>query len=270
MLTSNHSQEERELTFPSNINEKIINAATIIKSANNTVVLTGAGISTPSGVPDFRSAGSGLWTKFLPMEIASLTVFRKEPEKFFEWLRPLASHMLNASPNPAHRALALLEKNGFLKTLITQNIDILHHKAGSKNILEIHGTLNTLSCIGCYKQFQAAGFIEPYVEFGHIPTCPICGHILKPDVILFEEQLPAKTWMKAKKAVKSCDVLIVAGSSLTVMPAAGLPMLALENNAKLIIINQTETYLDERAEIVLSGNVAKIIPQIAKEILGHG
>jgi NAD-dependent deacetylase len=243
-------------------------AAELIKAANKGVALTGAGISTPSGVPDFRSAGSGLWTRYLPMEVASLSTFRYDPEKFFAWLHPLASHMLGAEPNTAHQALQRLEEAGYLNTIITQNIDGLHTRAGSENVLEIHGTFNTLTCVGCFTRHESADLLQPFLLDGEIPHCPQCGKILKPDVILFEEQLPVKTWLKAQEAVRDCDLMIVAGTSLEVMPSAGLPMRAVEKGAPLIIINQTETYIDVRAELVINMDVADALPSIVEEILG--
>ncbi|MBC8506508.1 MAG: NAD-dependent deacylase [Chloroflexi bacterium] len=242
-------------------------AVNLLKNARHAVVLTGAGSSTPSGIPDFRSTGSGLWTRFLPMEVASLSTFRYKPERFFEWLRPLASHMLNARPNPAHIALAKLEMKGYLKTVITQNIDGLHQRAGSSHVLEVHGTLNTLTCIGCYQQYSSADFIDAYIDLGEIPRCLDCQKILKPDVVLFEEQLPAKIWLNARQSCENCDVMIVAGSSLEVMPVAGLPAKAAEKNAKIIVINKSETYIDDQATAVLNGDVSDIIPAIAAKLI---
>ena len=242
-------------------------AADLIRSSKHVVVLTGAGSSTPSGIPDFRSSGSGLWTRYSPLEVASLTTFRHQPEFFFEWLRPLAEHILLAKPNASHIAFAELERNGNIKTIITQNIDGLHQRAGSQLVIEIHGTLNTLSCIGCYQQIPAAGYLEPYIDHGEIPHCPKCNKILKPDVVLFEEQLPFKPWLKAREAVRNCDLLIISGSSLVVMPVAGLPMMALENRAKIIVINKTPTYIDEESNLVLYGDVAEIIPAITAEVI---
>jgi len=201
------------------------------------------------------------------MEVASLSTFRYDPEKFFAWLHPLASHMLNAEPNPAHYALARLEQAGLIKTIITQNIDCLHQRAGSKNILEIHGTLNTLTCVGCYRQVESTGLIGPYLERGEIPRCPHCGSILKPDVILFEEQLPVRVWMKAQEASQSCDYMLVIGTSLEVLPSAGLPMRALENGARLVMVNRTPTYVDVRADLVFTHDIAEIVPLIAEEAL---
>ena len=242
-------------------------AVDLLSGAKHAVVLTGAGSSTPSGIPDFRSPGSGLWTRYLPMEIASLSSFRQQPERFFDWLRPLASHMLNAVPNPAHLALAQLEERDRIQTVITQNIDGLHQRAGSQHVLEVHGTLNTLTCIGCYKDYDTDLYIHAYIEHGIIPRCSNCENILKPDVVLFEEQLPAKVWVEARQQVNACDVMIVAGSSLIVMPVAGLPAKASEHGAEIIVINQSDTYIDEQAAAVLSGDVSEIIPLLASELI---
>ena len=246
----------------------ILGAAEIIRSCSNAVVLTGAGMSTPSGIPDFRSPQSGLWEKFDPFEVASLNAFRYHPEKFFNWLRPLARHIQSAQPNPAHMGLARLEQAGFVTTIITQNFDRLHQRAGSRNVLEVHGSLHTLTCTNCYRQQESIDFIQAYVNRGEIPHCPLCKGILKPDVILFGEQLPVQIWLKAQKSIAGCDLLIVAGSSLEVLPVAGLPMRAVENGAHLIVLNQSETYIDIRADLVLSDNVAITIPWIVKEVMG--
>ena len=242
-------------------------AADLIGNSRNTVVLSGAGISTPSGIPDFRSSENGLWTKFDPMEVASLNTFRTRPEKFFEWIRPLLIQILEAQPNSAHIALSQLEQSGHISAVITQNIDGLHQKAGSKVVHEIHGGLNTLTCVSCYHQHDASLFTDKFVIKGDIPMCPDCGSILKPDAILFGEQLPVKTWEASHAAVRACDVIVVVGSSLEVMPVAGLPMEAVNNGAHLIIINQSATYIDERAEVILNDDVAVSLPKIADEIL---
>jgi len=250
-------------------NEHIIIAADIISSSNYIVVLTGAGSSTPSGIPDFRSPDSGLWSRFSPMEVASLTSFRNQPEIFFEWLRPLVRSFMKAEPNPFHQALTELEDEVNLKAVITQNIDGLHQRAGSKEVIEVHGSINTMSCIGCYRNYPSDDFIKPYLETGDIPKCPSCIGILKPNVVLFEEQLPIKPWLRAKQEVDSCDLLIVAGSSLTVTPVANLPLKALDNNAKIIIINKSPTYIDSYSDIVINGDVATIIPAITSVVLDN-
>jgi len=247
--------------------ESIQRAADSIRESRYVVVLTGAGSSTPSGIPDFRSADNGLWTRFSPMEVASLTTFRYHPEKFFEWLRPLAKHMLEAEPNAGHIAFAELEDEGVVKSIITQNIDGLHQRAGSKKVLEVHGTMSTLTCINCYHQYPSDPVIEPYIREGIIPQCPDCNKILKPDVVLFEEQLPRNVWLNALDEIKNCDLLIVAGSSLVITPVASLPMTALENGAQVIIVNQSETYVDERSSVAIHYDLAEIIPEITREVL---
>lgn len=247
----------------------IEDAAVLIRKAERAVVLTGAGISTPSGIPDFRSEGTGLWSRDEPLEVASLTTFRTAPERFFQWFQPLASRIFNAQPNAAHLALAEFERAGHLRTIITQNIDGLHQKAGSQNVIEMHGTLRTLSCTSCFKRFEAGPFLRPYIETGKIPQCLSCNGILKPDVILFGEQLPQSAWQEAQRAARQCDLMVVAGSSLEVLPVAGLPMQALDRGAHLIIINNMPTYLNVRADIVILDDVATTIPEIAKRVF-HG
>jgi len=244
-------------------------AADIVRGSRRGVILTGAGISTPSGIPDFRSPNDGLWSKYDPFEVASLNSFRYNPEKFYTWMRTLASGIHQAQPNLAHFGLARLEAAGYVQTVITQNIDTLHQRAGSKNVVEVHGTFATLSCTWCFQQVDSAGYLQPFLENGVIPHCPKCNHVLKPDLVLFGEQLPSKPWLKALQASKTCDLMIVAGSSLEVLPVAGLPMRALENGAHLILINHSPTYLDVRADVVFHENVEVVIPAIAKEVLGE-
>jgi NAD-dependent deacetylase len=242
-------------------------AGDIIRNSDNVVALTGAGVSTPSGIPDFRSANSGLWERYDPFEVASLNAFRYNPENFFNWMRTLALDIHQAQPNPAHLGLAQLEKTGYIHTVITQNIDGLHQRAGSNHVLEIHGSLDSLTCTHCFQQFQSADYLPAYLENGTIPRCPHCNGVLKPNVVLMGEQLPARTWLRARQVSQTCDVMIVAGSSLEVLPVAGLPMRAIERGAHLIVINQTKTYIDVRADVVLSSDVATIIPRIVEEVL---
>ncbi len=247
----------------------IEDTAALFRKAERAVVLTGAGISTPSGIPDFRSEGSGLWSRDEPLEVASLNTFRTRPERFFNWFRPLANQIFYARPNAAHYALAELEKGGHIQSILTQNIDALHQKAGSKHVVEIHGSLRTLSCTNCFRQYESEPFLRPFVQAGILPLCPNCNGILKPDVILFGEQLPQSAWNEAQRAARQCDLMLVAGSSLEVLPVAGLPMQALDRGAHLIIINNTPTYLNVRADLVIMGDVATTIPEIAKRAL-HG
>lgn len=253
-------------SFTSQTQTDIQFAADLLRQAKHAVILTGAGISTSSGIPDFRSSDSGLWSKDEPLEVASLSTFRTNPERFFAWFRPLASQIFYAKPNPAHTALAQLEKAGFLKSIITQNIDTLHQKADSKVVIEMHGTMQTLTCTQCYHQVQAEPYLASFVETGEIPHCPKCNQILKPDVILFGEQLPQAAWTQAQKEARQADLMLVAGSSLEVLPVAGLPMQTLDRGGHLIIINNTPTYINVRADVSILEDVSNILPAIAERV----
>lgn len=253
--------------FSQSVLDSIRFAGELICKSKRTVILTGAGISTPSGIPDFRSEGTGLWAYDEPLEVASLLTFRYQPERFYEWIRPLINCILNAEPNPAHLAIAQMEQAGYINSIITQNIDNLHQKAGSKNVYETHGTLKSMSCTGCFQRSASAPHIQNLVEAGDLPICPNCGGLLKPDVILFGEQMPYTAWNIAQGAAQTCDLMIVVGSSLEVLPVANLPMQALDRGAHLIIINQTPTYLGVRADILITEDVASVIPAIAQRVL---
>ena len=241
-------------------------AAELILNSHSVVALTGAGSSTPSGIPDFRSKGSGLWTRYSQMEVASLSAFRQNPERFFEWFRPFAQNILTAKPNATHFALVKLEQTHLLDTIITQNIDNLHQRAGSEKVLQVHGTLSTLTCIGCYQNVPGKKFQASYISTGKIPFCQNCGNILKPDVVLFEEQLPAKIWLKARRVTQTCDLMVVLGTSLVVSPVAQLPEQAKKNGAKIIIINKTATYMDKYADVVIHGDTAEVLPKILEKL----
>lgn len=244
-------------------------AADLLLHAKRALALTGAGISTPSGIPDFRSEGTGLWSRDEPMEVASLNTFRTAPERFYQWFRPLARQIFNAQPNPAHAALAELEKAGRLQMIATQNIDVLHQKAGSRRVAELHGTLATLSCAQCYRQESSEKYLEAFIETGNLPRCTRCGGLMKPDVILFGEQLPQKAWQEAQREARQCDLMLVVGSSLEVLPVAGLPMQALDRGAHLVIVNNTPTYLNVRADVVFLDDAARILPILVERAL-HG
>jgi NAD-dependent deacetylase len=241
----------------------ILQAAALLREAQAAVAFTGAGISTPSGIPDFRSAGSGLWQNTDPMEVASLTSFRYHPEKFYAWVRPLASIIQQAQSNAAHRALADLESAHRLKLVMTQNIDDLHTRAGSEQVLELHGNLRQATCGHCHQVWPGGPMLAKFIEDGALPRCPDCGGVLKPNVILMGEQLPETAFRQARRAARQCDVMLVAGSSLEVMPSAALPLEAVTHGAQLIIINLEPTYLDERADVLIHADVADVLPQIA-------
>lgn len=253
-------------TFPGQTLELIEYAAELLVKSRHAVILTGAGLSTPSGIPDFRSEGSGLWSRDEPLEVASLMTFRTHPAQFFQWFHPLASQIFNAGPNPAHHAIAKMEQKGRIQAVITQNIDMLHQKAGSRRVIEMHGTLRTLSCTQCYRQQGYEAHLPAFIDSGTIPHCPHCNAILKPDVILFGEQLPQKAWFEAQREARSCDLMIVVGSSLEVLPVAGLPMQAIDRGAHLIIINNSDTYLNVRADVVLREDVAAVLPAISERV----
>jgi len=234
----------------------------LIVSSTYCVAFTGAGISTPSGIPDFRSAGSGLWTQSDPMQVASLTAFRYHPEKFFEWLRPLASQIWAAQPNPAHLALARLEQAGYLRAVITQNIDGLHQRSGSTEVVEVHGSVSTLICPHCHSVFPAEDYANPFVTAGILPRCTNCLALLKPAITLFEEMLPMDAWGQAVDHSQQADCYLVIGSSLEVSPANDLPRLALDSGAKLIIITLSPTALDRRADVIIRADAAVVLPDI--------
>ncbi len=242
-------------------------AIRLLNRSRYAVALTGAGISTPSGIPDFRSSRYGLWEQVDPMEVATIMAFKQFPERFYNWIRPLLRQILDAHPNPAHIALAHLEQYGPLRAVITQNIDMLHAKAGSRNICELHGHLRLMSCLQCMAQFEAERFLPVVMEQAQVPRCPSCGGLLKPDVVLFGELLPMEELMRAEQHVRACDLMLVAGSSLEVSPAGDLPWKAKQGGASLIIVNLSETHLDYLADVVIRGDVAEMLPRLAEPFL---
>ena len=242
-------------------------AVDLLQQSHHALALTGAGISTPSGIPDFRSPGSGVWENVNPMEVASIYAFRRQPEAFYQWLRPLTDILITAQPNPAHIALAQLEVYGPLKSIITQNIDALHTKAGSRTIYEVHGHLRQATCLECHYQYDAHPYLRAFAATGELPTCSDCGGVLKPDVILFGEMLPAREITAAQYEASVCDLMLVVGSSLEVTPVSDLPMLARQNGARLIIVNFTDTYADAWADVVIHADVAEILPRLVAPFL---
>jgi len=196
------------------------------------------------------------------MLVASIFAFRLRPKRFFDWFRPLGRTLLEAEPNPAHIALARLEEAGFLKAVITQNIDNLHQKAGSKRVLELHGHLREAQCMKCRRIVPTEGLWEKYLNSDEVPRCE-CGGILKPRVVLFGEPLPKGVFLEALGEVQRCDVMLIAGSSLEVYPAAELPTLAYQKGARLIVVNLQSTYADAVADVVIHDDVAKVLPAIA-------
>jgi NAD-dependent deacetylase len=240
-------------------------AVALLRDARCVVALSGAGISTPSGIPDFRSPGSGLWESADPFVVASLSGFRRRPQAFYDWVRPLARQVLRAQPNPAHRALARLEAAGRLHAIVTQNIDGLHQRAGSRCVHEVHGHLRTATCLRCRRQVPTDGLIEALMGDAVPPSCD-CGGALKPDVVLFGELLPVDVWTAAEAAVDACDVLLVVGSSLEVAPVSELPLRAVGHGTRVIIVNREPTELDTLADAVIRGDVAEVLPALVESI----
>lgn len=241
-------------------------AVALLRDARKAVALTGAGISTPSGIPDFRSPASGLWESANPMIVASIYGFRLKPKAFYDWIRPLAATIRQAEPNPAHIALAQMEAAGYLSAVITQNIDGLHTQAGSREVYELHGEVSEATCMRCSRVYETGPFIDKLVAEGGVQRCPECGGILKPNIVLFGEQLPADAMLAADKAARNCDVMLVAGSSLQVTPAAGLPRVALSHGARLVVVNDEVTYVDAQADAVIRDDVAVVLPHLAAEL----
>lgn len=246
-----------------NLDSLIKQASHWLQHSRYTIALTGAGISTPSGIPDFRSAGSGLWEQVDPMKVASIYGFRQHPKAFYDWIHPLAQLIWHARPNPAHMALAQMEADGPLKSIITQNIDALHTQAGSKTVYEVHGHLRQATCQTCEQVFDTAVIWPNFIATAQMPCCTLCGGVLKPNVILFGEVLPIKILHQAQLEAKKCDVMLVAGSSLEVAPAGDLPLLAKQAGARLILVNLSETHVDDFADVVIHADVAEVLPQLA-------
>ncbi|MGM0419792.1 MAG: SIR2 family NAD-dependent protein deacylase [Bacillota bacterium] len=245
-------------------NEQLKEAADMILQAKHLVALTGAGISAESGIPTFRG-GSGLWELYDPEEVASMSGFRRNPEAFWEFAQDLLL-LEEASPNPGHEALAWLESAGYLNTIITQNIDFLHQKAGSKSVLELHGSLQEAKCLDCGREYKWSE-LTPIVKEEKIPICDKCeSKRIKPDIVFFGEQLPQKTVDKAWKEVNKCDLMLVIGTSLIVYPAASLPSLAKERGADLIYNNKGSGEQDEIFDLVLTGPAARVLPRLIKLI----
>jgi NAD-dependent deacetylase len=248
--------------------EEITRAAALLREARYAVALTGAGTSTPSGIPDFRSPRSGMWEHVDPMEVASVYSFRRHPERFYEWIRPMVTILLDAEPNPGHVALADLEAGGWLKAIITQNIDNLYQRAGARQVLELHGHIREATCISCYRVVSSEDLLDVFLSSDEVPRCSRCNGVMKPNVVLFGEQLPVQVVNAAMAHIRQADLMLVAGSSLEVMPASQLPLLVHEQAGRLVVVNLTPTYVDEIAEVVIHGDVAEVLPRIAQACVG--
>ena len=244
--------------------DKVTKIAGMILESKSTVALTGAGISTPSGIPDFRSPGSGLWEKVDPMEVATIYAFRANPAAFYRFMAPMSELVRKAKPNTAHLALSELESMNLLRSVITQNIDNLHQRAGSKRVIELHGNGECAHCLECRKKFGRDELETRFAE-GEIPRCD-CGGVIKPDVVLFGEQLPYDAMLQAQSDTEGCTLMLVVGSSLTVQPAAMFPNLAARYGAKVVVVNLQPTYMDNYAEVVMNEKVEVVLPAIVEKV----
>jgi NAD-dependent deacetylase len=229
--------------------------AELIRGAGSIVALTGAGISVPSGIPDFRSPGTGLWENVDPMEVAHIDVFRREPERFWQFYGDRFQTLEHKRPNRAHQALVTLEQNGLLDAVITQNIDRLHARAGTRELVEVHGTIAHSSCLRCGTQYAIAEVrARQAADADGVPRCE-CGQALKPDVVLFGEYLPADALARAEELARGADLMLCIGSSLEVYPVAQLPGVTLSGGGRIAILTQGPTPFDEQAAVRLSGDV---------------
>ncbi len=244
-------------------------AIDLVKGAERILVFTGAGLSTESGIPDFRSPG-GIWDKYDPSDFYFQNIISDEAcrEKYWRMSTEYYLIMKGAHPNSAHRALKTLEDTGRLLAIVTQNIDRLHHRAGNspRKIIEIHGTAFAVICLSCGKRYQRDAIEERIAAGIKVPYCDDCSGILKPDTISFGQAMPDDAMTEAMNYTRQCDLCMVLGSSLVVYPAASIPEYAVQNGARLIIINRDETPLDYRADLVIHDSVTKILSNIIKHI----
>jgi NAD-dependent deacetylase len=241
--------------------ERVGRLASLIRDANSVVALTGAGISVPSGIPDFRTPGKGLWENVDPMKVAHIDAFHADTREFWRFYRPRFSELGDKRPNRAHTVLAELEAGGRLDAVITQNIDRLHSKAGSERVIEVHGSIATSSCTSCSASYPLEGVGELFDEDG-IATCVCCMGKVKPDVVLFGELLPEAAMTEAQTLCAGADVLLCVGSSLEVYPVAGLPELTLASGGQIAIVTQGPTPYDGEAVVKLDGDVVTELEQL--------
>jgi NAD-dependent deacetylase len=232
--------------------------AELIREWQPCVVLTGAGISTESGIPDFRSA-EGIWAEYDPAEVAHIDALRRDPVRVWEFYALRLRKLAEAEPNDGHRALAELEERGFVRAVVTQNIDRLHERAGSREVVEVHGSVRDAECIHCRVRVP----MEDAVASLPLPLCPECGEILKPGVVMFGELLPAPAIERAHELAAEAGLLLVVGSSLEVHPVAALPGETLAGGGALAIVNRGDTPWDSRAELVIDAGAGETLRGLA-------
>lgn len=239
-----------------NLNEMAKIFLDLVLSSSSVVALTGAGISTESGIPDYRSPGTGLWEE-MDQSVVSLDGFVREPSRYYDYSLELYPVRKAAKPNPAHYMLAELENRGALKGIITQNVDGLHHDAGSEHVHELHGSLRQAVCLDCHTLQPMDEAMERVVLGQNPPLCTECGGVLKPNAVFFGEILPQVPWQQSLELSRSADLFIAIGSSLQVSPANTLPDVALRAGARLIVLNFTPTPFDGDAELVIRHKIGE-------------
>jgi NAD-dependent protein deacetylase/lipoamidase len=240
-------------------NGSLVEAQRVLAASRSTVAFTGAGVSTASGVPDFRSPG-GIWSRYRPVTIQDFVTSEEARRSYWRYKKETYRDFAAARPNPAHHALARLESEGRLAAVITQNIDGLHQEAGSRVVLELHGTNRRVSCLACGGSYPAALIQDRLVGGCEVPSCDACGGILKAATVSFGQPLPPDVLAEAWRLATACDLFLVLGSSLVVQPAAALPGAAVAAGAEVVIVNREATPLDVVASHVLRGRVEEILP----------
>jgi NAD-dependent deacetylase len=240
--------------------------ARLLRESRRTVALTGAGISVPSGIPDFRSPGEGLWEKVDPMEVAHIDAFHRDTRRFWDFYRPRFAMLTDKRPNAAHAALAELERRGLLAAVITQNIDRLHKVAGTRSVVEVHGSIDTSSCTSCGSSWPLEQ-VEALFDDG-VATCVHCMGKVKPDVVLFGELLPEVAMQEARRLATEAELMLCVGSSLEVYPVAGLPALTLEAGGRLAIVTQGPTPYDGEASVRMRGDVVEDLAAVLAALDG--
>jgi NAD-dependent deacetylase len=233
--------------------------AGLIRERGPAVVLTGAGVSTESGIPDYRSP-TGIWAELDPMEYASLRAFQAYPEKVWRFYAQRIEMLTGAEPNDAHHALAELEQRGFVSAIVTQNIDLLHERAGSRDVVEVHGSIRTASCPECGASFPLEESLLP------LPRCATCGAVLKPDVVFFGELLPRAAIDRAYELARGTRLLLVVGSSLEVYPVADLPLETVRAGGSFAIVNRGQTGLDPSALLTIDGSASETLRELATSL----
>ena len=238
-----------------------MDVADLIAKSRHCVVFTGAGMSAESGVPTFRGSG-GLWERYRPEELATPEAFARDPVLVWKWYKWRQEIVYNARPNPGHYAVAKLEEAEVVRAVVTQNVDGLHQRAGSKRVIELHGSLWRARCTKCGAVYRLEKPVEEVP-----PRCPRCGSLLRPDVVWFGEPLPQEAWEEAVRLMAASDVVIVVGTSGVVYPAAYLPKLAKESGAAVVEINVEESAITPIADVFIRGKAGEVLPRLAEEVL---